>query len=127
MVAKNAPIREGRKIVFGDGKEREIFPVSIKNMRKMMKVMSGIDQSAQDQEMDSDTIDTLLAAARIVLESVDPKLVAASKVADEKKEKLLAEGNEDGADEVEDPLEDVLDIKTIQEVLSAGMGTDPNF
>jgi hypothetical protein len=125
LVAKNTPIREGKKIVFGDGKQREIFPVSIKNMRKMMKVMSGIDQTTN--EMDNDTIDTLLAAARIVLETVDPKLVAASKVADEKREKLLAEGNEDGADEVEDPLEDILDIKTIQEVLSAGMGTDPNF
>jgi hypothetical protein len=125
LVAKNTPIREGKKIVFGDGKQREIFPVSIKNRRKMMKVMSGIDQTTN--EMDNDTIDTLLAAARIVLETVDPKLVAASKVADEKREKLLAEGNEDGADEVEDPLEDILDIKTIQEVLSAGMGTDPNF
>lgn len=125
MVAKNASIREGRKIVFGDGKEREIFPVSIRNMRKMMKVMGGMDQNMN--EMDNETIDTLLAAVRIVLESVDPKLVTASKTAVEKKGVLLEEGKEDEAEDVEDPLEDVLDISTMQAVLAAGMGTDPNF
>jgi len=125
LVAKNASIREGRKIVFGDGKEREIFPVSIRNMRKMMKVMGGMDQNMN--EMDNETIDTLLAAVRIVLESVDPKLVTASKTAVEKKGVLLEEGKEDEAEDVEDPLEDVLDISTMQAVLAAGMGTDPNF
>ena len=125
MVAKNASIREGRKIVFGDGKEREIFPVSIRNLRKMMKVMGGMDQNMN--EMDNETIDTLLAAVRIVLESVDPKLVTASKTAVEKKGVLLEEGKEDEAEDVEDPLEDVLDISTMQAVLAAGMGTDPNF
>ena len=87
--------------------------------------MGGIDQNMN--EMDNDTIDTLLAAARIVLDTVDPKLVAASKTAVEKREELVSNGKEDEADDVEDPLEDVLDISTMQAVLAAGMGTDPNF
>jgi hypothetical protein len=125
LAAKNASIREGRKIVFGDGKEREIFPVSIRNMRKMMKVMGGMDQNMN--EMDNDTIDTLLSAVRIVLETVDPKLISASKIALEKKNELITNGKEEEAEDVEDPLEDVLDISTMQAVLAAGMGTDPNF
>ena len=125
MAKNNTAIREGRKIVFSDGKEYEVFPVSIRNMRKMMKVMASVDEDMST--MDNATIDTLLAAVRIVLEKVDPKLVEASKVAVEEKEALLAEGKEDEALEVEDPLEDILDITTMQTVLSAGMGTDPNF
>jgi len=125
MASKNTPVREGKKIVFSDGKTREVFPVSIKNLRKMMKVMEGLDPLTT--EMTGETITTLLDSARIVLTEIDPVLVASSLKACEKRDDLVANGKEQEAEDVEDPLEDVLDIATMNKVIAAGMGTDPNL
>ena len=125
MATRNKSIREGVKIVFADGVEREVFPVSIKNMRKMMKIMKGLDQGSD--EMSEEQLATLVAAARVVLSDVDPVLVKSSFAAEEKRAKLLDEGKEDEAYDIEDPLEDVLDVKTANQVLGAGLGADPNL
>lgn len=124
-LAANKSIREGTKIVFADGKSREVFPVSLSKMRKMMKVMKDIDQEAT--EMSEEQLAILLKAARIVLADIDPKLVEESKKAAEAREALFDQGKEDEAFDVEDPLEEVLDVRTVQQVLGAGMGTDPNL
>jgi len=118
-------IREGTKITFSDGNEREVFPVSIRNLRRVMKTMKSVDEEG---EMSDDNINVMLDAARIILEKVDPDVVKLSKAAVEKREKILEADPKDvdAAFEVEDPLEDLLDIATVNKVLSAGMGTDPN-
>lgn len=118
-------IREGTKITFSDGNEREVFPVSIRNLRRVMKTMKSVDDTA---DMNDDNITVMLDAARIILEKVDPNVVKQSKDAIKKREEFLEANpdDEEGAWEIEDPLEDLLDIATVNKVLSAGMGTDPN-
>ena len=122
-------IREGTKITFSDGNEREVFPVSIRNLRRVMKTMKSVDDTA---DMNDDNITVMLDAARIILEK---KLRNAGHNEQEnetyktKKREEFLEANpddEEGAWEIEDPLEDLLDIATVNKVLSAGMGTDPN-
>ena len=75
-------IREGTKITFSDGKEREVFPLSIRNLRKVMKVMGNMEDMGS---MTDENITVLLDAARVILDKVDPKLVAASNEAVEKR------------------------------------------
>ena len=118
-------IREGTKITFSDGNEREVFPVSIRNLRRVMKTMKSVDDTA---DMNDDNITVMLDAARIILEKVDPNVVKQSKDAIKEREVFLEANpdDEEGAWEIEDPLEDLLDIATVNKVLSAGMGTDPN-
>lgn len=115
-------VREGVKIIFTDGKTKEIFPVSVKKLRKVMGTLSGIDMLAPT--LTNETIDSLLEANRIILEDYYPDTVEESyKVVAEREE--LVENGKEGYD-LDDPLEEMLDVSTMNQVIAAGMGSDPN-
>lgn len=100
MTDKNADILAGSEILFADGKVRTIKPLTIRNLRKFMKVVK--DLKTDDSLEDSD-IDIMVEAAGIALSAVDPAL-AANK----------------------DALEDALDLRCFGELMSAAMGSDPS-
>lgn len=98
---KNEDILAGREILFADGKVRVIKPLTIRSLRKFMKVVK--DLKTEDTLTDAD-IDIMVEAAGIALSVIDPVL-AADKEA----------------------LEDVLDLRSFGEVMSAAMGSDPSL
>lgn len=95
-------LREGREITFADGEVRTIYPLTIRQLRKFMKAVK--DLKVDDTEsMTDDDVDKMVEAAAIALEKDYP----------------------DVAKDV-DGLEDLLDLKCFNELLSAAMGADPN-
>ena len=101
MSDKNKDILAGTEIVFADGQTRTIKPLTIRNLRKFMKVVK--DLKSEDTLDDKD-IDIMVEAAGIALAAVDPEL-----------------GND------REKLEDVLDLRSFGELMSAAMGSDPSF
>ena len=98
----NKDIHEGKAIVFADGKTRVIKPLTIRQLRKFMKVANAL-QAKTEAEMSDEDIDTMVEAASIALAKIDPEL----------SEDLEA-------------LEDVLDLRCFAELMAAAMGNDPN-
>ena len=101
MSDKNKDILAGKEITFADGKTRTIKPLTIRNLRKFMAVVK--DLKTEDTLSDAD-IDIMVEAAGISLATVDPEL-----------------GNN------KEKLEDVLDLRSFGELMSAAMGSDPSF
>lgn len=95
-------IRPGKTIVFADGVERTIYPVTLRNMRKLMAAVKNLEVD-ESTTLDDDAINKMVEAAKIVFIGVD----------------------EDLANDPE-RIEDVVDIKSFNEMLSAAMGADPN-
>ena len=100
-MSKNNSVREGRSILFADGEERMIYPLTIRQLRKFMKVVKNMN--AENQDISDEDIDVMVEATAIALEKVDPKLAGDT-----------------------DALEDVIDVKTFNLILAAAMGADPN-
>jgi hypothetical protein len=100
-MAQNKDIHQGVEILFADGVKRTIRPLTIRQLRKFMKVASQL--KTEDGEMSDEDIDRMIEAAGIALAKVDPDLAS-------------------------DPeaLEDVLDLKCFGELMSAAMGSDPS-
>jgi hypothetical protein len=100
-MAQNKDLHEGVEILFADGKKRHIRPLTIRQLRKFMKVANNL--KTDDGEMTDEDIDKMVEAAGIALAKVDPELA-------------------------EDPeaLEDILDLRCFGELMSAAMGADPN-
>lgn len=92
-------IKRGVEITFADGESRLIKPLTIRSLRRFMKVVSVMDITKSMLE-DVD-IDRMVEAATIVFEDNKLKLV-------------------------ENSVEDILDIKSFNELFSAAMGADPN-
>ena len=93
-------IREGVEITFTDAK-RKVYPVSLRKLRKLNKVLSKIETTTND--VSDEDIDNMVEAASIVLTDFDIE-----------------------KDEDREALEDIIDIKTFQQLMAAGMGADPN-
>lgn len=91
-------IRPGVEIAFAD-KVRTIYPVSLRQLRKLNAVMKQME-SVEDDDV---SVDLMVEAACIILEAVEPDVAS-------------------------DPeqVEDLLDIKSFNQLISAAMGTDPN-
>ena len=100
MSDKNKDILAGRDIIFADGKTRTIKPLTIRNLRKFMKVIK--DLKTDDTLEDAD-IDIMVEAAGIALIAVDPALAAN-----------------------QEALEDALDLRCFGELMGAAMGSDPS-
>lgn len=99
---QNKDLHEGRKIVFADGKSRTIYPLTIRQLRKFMKVANEL-QSTENGTMTDEDIDRMVEAAGIALAKVDPDLASDP-----------------------DALEDILDLRCFGELMAAAMGEDPN-
>jgi hypothetical protein len=97
---KNKDLFLGKEILFADGKKRTIRPLTIRNLRKFMKIVK--DLKSEDNLTDED-IDVMVEAAAVALTAVDPE---------------LAEDSE--------ALEDALDLRCFGELMNAAMGSDPS-
>lgn len=93
-------LNKGKEIVLADGESVFIKPLTIKQLRKFMKVAVKLDL---DGNLDDDQIDTMLEAASIALEKAAPELAA-----DREK------------------LEEALDMYSFNQILSIAVGADPN-
>jgi len=100
-MAQNKDLHEGVEIVFADGNKRVIKPLTIRQLRKFMKVANEL-KTDDEAKTDAD-IDRMVEAASIALAKVDPDLA----------------GDPEG-------LEDILDLRCFGELMSAAMGADPN-
>ncbi len=98
----NKDIRNGAEILFADGKKRIIKPLTIRQLRKFMKVANNM-KPGEDGQMSDEDIDRMVESASIALMATDPELAA-------------------------DPeaLEDILDLRSYSDLMSAAMGNDPN-
>lgn len=99
MAGKN-DIRPATKVTLIDGTTIEVRPVSLRKVRKLMKVIKGLDTT--DGELTDDALDKMIEATGIVLG-----------------------GLHDSADDPE-AVEDLIDLKSFNELLTAAMGADPN-
>lgn len=61
-------------IEFADGRVRTVKPLTIKSLRKFVKVIEGLNMTS-GTVMDDNMIDKMVEAASIVLEQIDPELV----------------------------------------------------
>jgi len=110
---KKNEARRGVPIVFGDGVERVIYPVSLRGLRKFMAIMKAMDEASKSEDedgvvsiadqMNEENIDLMVDAAQLILSFVDPD---------------VAENRDD--------VEDLVDIRNFNQMVSAAMGTDPN-
>lgn len=97
-MAKVNNIRPGVEIMFADG-PRTIYPLSLRQLRKINTIMKSMETAENDDE----SVDLMVEAAAIILEKISPEI----------------------ADDP-DALEDILDIKSFNQMIAAAMGTDPN-
>jgi len=97
-MAKVNNIRPGVEIAFAD-KTRTIYPVSLRQLRKLNKVMKDMEISEDDDK----SVDLMVEAASIILEAIEPEIASDA-----------------------DLVEDLLDIKSFNQLIAAAMGTDPN-
>lgn len=104
-MSTNNDLFKGKEILFADGKKRVVKPLTIKNLREFMKVANNMKTQNDDAGMTDEDIDKMVSAAAIALKKADPELAADR-----------------------DALEEVLDLATFAQVMSAAMGNeiDPN-
>ena len=100
-MSDNKDILAGTEILFADGKKRVVKPLTIRNLRKFMKIVKNLKN---DETLEDADIDVMVEAAAVALAVVDPELAG-------DKEKL----------------EDVLDLKSFGALMTAAMGSDPSF
>jgi hypothetical protein len=92
-------------IEFADGKTRTVRPLTIKKLRKFMKIAEKLDVGSTGTLTDDD-IDKMMEAAAIIMEDIDPELAANGEL-----------------------LEDALDVETFWKIMQVAMGNklaDPN-
>ena len=97
-MAKINNIRPGVEVSFSD-KTRTIYPVSLRQLRKLNAVMKEMENSEDDDK----SVDLMVEAAQVILSAIEPEIA-------------------------DDPelVEDLLDIKSFNQLISAAMGTVPN-
>lgn len=93
-------VRKGETIMFADGTERTIYPLTLKALRKFVKIIDELGNLEDAISMSDDDIDVMTTAAQIILEKVDPTLAADR-----------------------DLIEDVVDVDTFQKLMSVAMGS----
>lgn len=102
-MSQNKDLHKGTAITFADGVVRTIRPLTIRQLRKFMKVANELKVTDESAMTDED-IDRMIEAASIALAKVDPDLAGDT-----------------------DALEDALDLRCFGELMAAAMGNDPNL
>lgn len=93
------------EIEFADDVTRTVKPLTIRTLRKFMKIADKLDVG-ESGKLSDDDIDHMISAAAIVLEDVDPELA-----------------------KDRDKLEASLDVETFWKIMQVAMGNkiaDPN-
>lgn len=73
---KKHDIRKGKDIVFGDGITRNVKPLTIRQLRKFVPVVDSLGSTTDAMSMSDQDIDSMMDAASIILEKIDPTLAA---------------------------------------------------
>jgi hypothetical protein len=94
-------LNTGKEIEFADGQKVLIKPLTIRQLRKFMKVIQNL--STDMTTINDEEVDNMVEAASIALEKAAPELAADR-----------------------DALEDALDMRCFNELISVAMGADPN-
>lgn len=97
-MAKVNNIRPGVEIAFAD-QTRTIYPITLRQLRKLNGVMKQMEAPTDEDH----SVDLMVEAAAIILEKIEPEIAADL-----------------------DLVEDLLDVKSFNEMVAAAMGTDPN-
>lgn len=92
-------VRKGIEIVFADDVKRTIYPLTIKSLRKFVKIVDKMRDLEDMTTVSDEDIDVMLDAASIILEKVDPGLAADR-----------------------DKLEDTVDLSSFSKMMSVAMG-----
>lgn len=92
-------VRKGVEIQFADGNKRNIYPLTIKSLRKFVKVINEMRDLDDMMSMSDEDIDKMMDAAAIILQKVDPNLA-----------------------ENRDALEEAVDIASFTQMMSVAMG-----
>jgi hypothetical protein len=66
-MSDNKDILAGTEILFADGKKRTIKPLTIRHLRKFMKIVKNLKNA---------DIDVMVEAAAVALSAVDPELAS---------------------------------------------------
>lgn len=100
MSDKAHNVRKGRDITFADGIERRVKPLTIGQLRKFVPVVDRLGNATTDgANMSDEDIQTMVEAAAIILEKVDPALAANTAL-----------------------IEDTVDILNFNEMMEVAMG-----
>ena len=99
MAADKHNVRKGKDIEFDDGVTRRVKPLSIKQLRSFVKIIEKLGDTSNATTMTDEDIDTMVDAASVILEKVDPKFAADR-----------------------DKLEDSIDLSTFNEMMNVAMG-----
>jgi hypothetical protein len=99
IMADAHDVRKGVEIVFADNVKRTIYPLTIKALRKFVKIVDKMRDLDDMTSVTDEDINTMVEAAGIILEKVDPQ---------------LAENPE--------ALEDVIDLSSFGKMMSVAMG-----
>lgn len=94
-------INKGAEVTLRDGQKVELKPLTIKQLRRFVKLADKFDTATE--ELTDDALDAMIDACAIALEKVAPKL-----------------------SEDKDYLEDNLDIPSMNTILGVAMGGDGN-
>ena len=100
MAATNKDLRRGQDVIFADGVERTIHPLTIRQLRKFMTVADKLNVE-DDSGLSDEDIDNMVLASSIALQKVDPDL----------------------ANDIE-ALEDALDLRCFAALMAASMGNE---
>jgi hypothetical protein len=92
-------IRKGKDIEFSDGVTRRVRPLSIKQLRKFVKIIDKLGSTENAASMSDEDIDTMVDAAAVIFEKVDQNLAADR-----------------------DAIEDVVDLLTFNDMMNVAMG-----
>lgn len=92
-------VKGGKNIVFGDDVERRIRPLSIKQLRKFVDIIDKLGDTSAASSLGDDDIDTMVDAAQIILEKVDPHISSNR-----------------------DMIEDIVDLNVFNEMMNVAMG-----
>lgn len=93
-------LNKGTEVELANGEKVYVKPLTIKQLRRFMKVASDL---VLDGTLDDDQINKMVDAAQIALEKAAPALAADR-----------------------DALEDALDMRSFNIILSIAVGADPN-
>lgn len=69
-------VRQGVSIEFGDEVVRTVKPLTLKQLRKFVKIIEKLGSTEDATTMTDEDIDTMVDAAEIILAKIDPKLAA---------------------------------------------------
>jgi hypothetical protein len=75
-MADNHDIVGGKTVLFADGVERRIRPLSIRQLRKFVVIIEKLGDTSSAGGLTDEDIDTMVEAAQIIFEKIDPELAA---------------------------------------------------